>query len=120
MAGYKDWTKQVTITAGQNTKVYAYLETGSGAATTRSETITATSAYGTLSVTTSPGSVNIYVADEFGGSTAAYSGGGATVSGLISGTYTVRLRKSGYQDWVAQVTITAGQTTTIDATLVLV
>jgi hypothetical protein len=61
--------------------------------------------------------VNIYVASEYGGITDHWNGA-ATVSGLLPGTYTLKLSISGYQDWVGEVTITAGQTTAIDATLV--
>ena len=116
--GYKDWTKQVSISAGLTTTVYAYLETGTGTSTTRNETITAASTSGSLSVSTTPAlfGVSVYVGGEFGGTT--NSSGDAIVNGLLPGTYTLRLTKSGYQDLVVQVTIVAGQTTTVEATLV--
>jgi hypothetical protein len=111
--GNKDWSKQVTITAGQKSVIYAYLEVGSGPETTRSETLASDSAglYGTLEVHTF-GDSNIFVESEFGGTTDHYSGV-ATVSGLLPGTYSVRLTHSGNKDWNKKVTIGTGQKTTI-------
>jgi uncharacterized protein YecE (DUF72 family) len=121
-AGYKDWTKQVTITTGLTTSVYAYLESGSGTATTRNETITASTGWGTLSLNTNVAGVSIWIGNaslgyEFGGLT--NSSGDASVV-LPAGTYTLRLTKAGYQDWTVQITVTASATTTVDATLVTV
>jgi hypothetical protein len=52
ISGYMDWTKQVDIASGKTTKVYAYPEPGTGTSTTRSETISSTSTFGTLNVVT--------------------------------------------------------------------
>ena len=114
--GYKDWVKQVSFGAGLTTTVYAYLETGTGNATTRDEVISPASLLGSLEVDTTPKGVNIYVGGEFGGTTDSR---GATVQGIPEGTYVLRLRKAGYPDWVAQVNVTAGLTTTVKATLAL-
>ena len=114
-SGYKDWTKQLTITGNQTTTVYIYLESGSGASTTRTETIPAAATYGTLSVNSSPGGASIYIGTEFDGNTSSYGDG--TVRGLLPGPYVIRVIKSGYVDWTQQITITAGQTATITVTL---
>ncbi len=113
MAGYKDWTKQVSITVGKTTTVYAYLESGTGVSTTRSETISYDSPFGTLKVNTGITGVSVYVNDEYGGKTDAYSG--ATVNGLIAGTYTLKLTGTNYNELTQQVTITTAQTTTVQA-----
>ena len=115
LTGYKDWTKQVTITVAKTTTIYAYLEVGTGVSTTRGETIVYNAAYGSLKVNTGINNANVYVGDEFGGSTDSYSG--ATVNGLIAGTYTLKLNLTGYKDWTKQVTITVAKTTTIYAYL---
>ncbi|MBN2098166.1 MAG: PEGA domain-containing protein [Dehalococcoidia bacterium] len=115
MPGYKEWAKQVGITTGQATTVYAYLETGEGSATTRSETITASSTSGTLKVNTGLDGVRIDIGGEFGGTTDDQRGG--TVNGLFEGTYTLKLTMPGYKDWAKQVAITTGQTTTVYAYL---
>jgi hypothetical protein len=109
-SGYKDWSKQVTITANQMTNVYVYLESGSGTSTTRNETIPANANFGVLWVYSTPGSANIYVGNEFEGITASNT---AYVYGLLPGTYTLKFTKSGYKDWSKQVTIAGGETTTV-------
>ncbi len=95
MPGYKDWIKQVNITSGQTTTVYAYLEPGAGLATTRSETISYNSSFGNLRVYTGLTNVKVFVGDEFGGFTDSYSG--ATINGLVVGTYTLKLSMAGYK-----------------------
>jgi len=115
--GYKDWTKQVTITKSQTTTVYAYLEAGSGTSTTRSETIPPSYSFGALKVNANVTGVTVYVGNEFGGGTGTSTS--ATVSGLLVGTYTLKVTKDGYDDWTAEVAISAGATTTVSAVLVL-
>jgi hypothetical protein len=115
MPGYKDWTKQVSIASAQTSTVYAYLESGTGVATTRNETISYNVSYGRLKVYTGNNNVKVYVGGEFGGSTDSYSG--VTVNGLVVGNYYLKLSMSGYKDWVKQVNIIAGQTATVYAYL---
>ena len=52
--GYGTWSKQVTIAAGKQTRVYAYLEPGVANTPTRSETITEAATYGSLRLDTLP------------------------------------------------------------------
>ena len=117
-SGYKDWNKQVTIVAGKTTVLYSYLESGSGTSTTRNEIITpdSTALYGSLQVNCSQYDANVYVGGEPGGSGAP--GIADNIGGLLPGTYTVELTRSGYKDWTGQVTINTGQTTTINVTMV--
>jgi hypothetical protein len=118
MDGYKEWTKQVTIAGNQTTTVYAYLESGTGISAVRSETIGAAVNYGTLSVTSYPGGVSVFVGGEFSGTTSGSSSGSKTVYGIVPGTYTLKLTMDGYKEWTDQVTIVANQTTTTKATLI--
>jgi hypothetical protein len=115
MAGYNNWTKQVTIATSQTTTAYAYMELGSGVSETRNEIISFDSSLGSLKVYTGLGGVAVYVSNEYGGSTDSYSG--ATVNGLIAGTYSLKLSMAGYKDWSKQITITVGKTTTLYAYL---
>src|SRR4030042_3281894 len=66
--------------------------------------------YGRLQVMPNVDGVSIYVDGEFGGSANAFPG--ATVQGLIQGTYTLKLTREGHKDWTKQVSATTGQTTT--------
>lgn len=113
-AGYKDWTKSVRITGGQVNHVYAYLEEGSGVAVTRSEIISYNSLKGSVYVHSS-GGVNVFVDGEFGGATDG--NGNRQTDGILEGTYTLKLTKTGSMDWIKQVRITSGQVTHIWAYL---
>jgi hypothetical protein len=115
LSGFKDWTKQVTITSSQTTTIYAYLESGTGISVARSETLSYNSPVGTLKVYSQVTGASVYVDGEYGGSTAPTFG--ATVNGLVAGTYSLKLSLSGFKDWTKQVTITSSQTTTIYAYL---
>jgi predicted RNA-binding protein (virulence factor B family) len=114
-SGYKDWTKQITIVSGQTTTVYAYLEPGTGTSTTRSETIVNNTVYGSLKVNTGVTGINVFVDAEYGGTSDSYSG--ATVNGLVAGTYLLKLSMTGYKDWTKQVSIAEDKTTTVYAYL---
>jgi hypothetical protein len=115
LSGYKDWTKQVTITSSQTTTIYAYLENGAGTSVTRNETIAFNSPFGILKVNTGVTGVSVYVDGEYGGSTDSFLE--ATVNGLIAGTYTLKLRSTSYNELTQQMTIITGQTTTVQPTL---
>jgi serine/threonine protein kinase len=115
-SGCKEWTKQVTVTTDQVTTIYAYPEPGSGISSCRNETITpdSLSRYGSLTVN-APWTTNIYIGGEPGGTIG--SSDTATVDGILPGTYTLKLTRSGYKDWTGQVTIVTGQTAVVNATL---
>lgn len=113
--GYNEWMKNVTITGGKTTAVYAYLEQGAGTSATRIETLSYDSPLGSLNVQAEQEGVNTYVEEEYGGATSSWND--VTVEGLIDGNYTLRLSKPGYKQWMKRVTITVGKTTTVHATL---
>jgi len=92
------------IRGGPELNIWAHLEKGEGTATTRTETITSGTEHGYLLLYTYPHEANIYVDDEFGGTSYAGNGEGY-VNGLYKGTYTVRVSKPGYKDWVKKITI---------------
>jgi hypothetical protein len=118
-SGFADWSKQVSIEAGKTTTLYGYLALGEDkGAPSRDEIITPDSAasYGSLKVYSNMLNSNIYVGGEPGGTTQGSQG--KTINGLLPGTYTVKITESGFKDWTGQVTISAGQTATINAELV--
>ena len=118
-SGFADWTKQVSIVAGKTTVLYAYLALGSDKGTpSRNEIITADSvaSYGSLTVYCNLLLGNIYVGGEPGGTPKGSSG--TTINGILPGTYTVKITESGFKDWIGQVTISSGQTTTVNAKVV--
>lgn len=116
----KDWVKQVQISAGQTTTVYATLEEGSGVCVTRDETISYDTAFGNLEVFgmerpyTPVSDVAVFVGDEVAGYIVE---GKATASGIPAGTYQLKLSKGTNKDWVKQIQITEDQTTTVYATI---
>jgi len=95
-SGYKDYTKQVTVKAGETTFVNANLveETGS------------------ISVRSSPSGANVYLDCSPEGATSKI------ISGVSVGSHTITITKSGYKDYTKQVTVKAGETTFVNANLV--
>ncbi len=69
-----------------------------------------------LIVSARPGGSQVYVNDEFRGATSA-SEGRLVVSALEPGSFRVRLSASGHKDWTQTVTLTSGQTLTLEAVL---
>ena len=113
--GYKDWNKEIGIISGETTTVYAYLETGTGTSTTRSETITYGLSYGSLYVRAGESGASVYLDGEYGGDTS--SGGTRRVDGLLMGIYNLTITKPGYKSWSKMVEITSSQTTNVYAYL---
>lgn len=66
---------------------------------------------GALSIYSTPTGAAVYVDGGYQGITPTI------VGNLLAGSHTVILSRAGYQDWVSTVTVSAGQTTTISATL---
>ncbi|WP_232054710.1 PEGA domain-containing protein [Thermococcus sp. 2319x1] len=65
---------------------------------------------GTLKIFSDPSGAEVYVNDSYKGTT-------SITLELPPGTYVVRLTKEGYQEYTATVTISAGETKTVSATL---
>lgn len=81
-------------------------------AATAAPSLQPVAASGSLSVASSPSGATIYVDGVQRGITPA------TIPGLFAAGHTVLLKMDGYQDYSASVTISAGQTQTVSATLV--
>ncbi|MDD4127533.1 MAG: PEGA domain-containing protein [Methanomicrobium sp.] len=96
-SGYQNWASSAYVTAGGTASVYATLVT--------------TNTYGTISIKSSPSGASVYLDGNYQGQTPT------TVSGVTKGAHTIELNKAGYNEWVGQVTIYSGQTSTIYPTL---
>ncbi|MCX6698412.1 MAG: PEGA domain-containing protein [Methanomicrobiales archaeon] len=96
-SGYADYSASVTVTAGQTASVTATLSTQQ---TT-----------GSLSVSSTPSGATIVLDGINKGTTPT------TLNGITAGSHAIILKKSGYADYSASVTVTAGQTASISATL---
>ncbi|KQC03989.1 MAG: hypothetical protein APR53_04245 [Methanoculleus sp. SDB] len=95
-SGYYDYTKTVTVVAGQTTAMSATLYPSTGS----------------ISVTSNPTGASIYLDSVYQGTTSK------TLSGIAEGTHTIKLTKSGYQDYTTTVTVVAGQTKAVSPTLI--
>jgi hypothetical protein len=105
-SGYADYTTSATVVAGQTTTVRA------GMTDLPTTTTTVVPTTGTLSITSSPTGATVYVDGVSKGATSK------TLSGVSAGTHTVRVVKSGYQEYSETVRVTAGRTTTVSASLI--
>ena len=97
--GYYDWSATVTVTAGTTTPI----------------TATLTMITGTLSVTSTPSGAIIFLDGTSTGTITP-----AILTNIIPGTHTIKLTKPGYYDWSSTVTVIAGTTTPIAATLTMI
>jgi hypothetical protein len=100
-AGYVVWSE--TVSAGQVTPVAATLVQEVNPDT------------GDLQVSSTPPGASVYINGDYQGSTP--SKGLLDISDLVPGSYTLVLKRSGYQDYTASVTIEAGKTVQIIAPL---
>jgi hypothetical protein len=66
---------------------------------------------GSLYITSTPSGAAVFMNSDAKGTTPA------TLTGIVPGTYTVLLKKSGYPDYTTSTAIIAGQVTTINADL---
>lgn len=73
-----------------------------------------TDAVGSIDVSSSPSGASIYVDSSYRGTTPD------TVDDLIEGSHNVVLKMTGYNDWGKFVTVTEGDTSTVDADLVVI
>jgi len=98
LAGYQDFSQTVTVTAGQTTTVTA--------------TLTPLVTTGSISVSSAPSGAQIYL----DGNSTGYNTP-QTLIGISAGSHMLLLKLNGYIDDFEQVTVTAGQTTIVNATL---
>jgi len=96
-SGYQDWGSTVTVSAGQQTSVTA--------------TLVPVNDHGTIAVTSNPSGASVYLDGSYQGLSPV------TVSGVTKGAHIVELNKAGYYEWSGQVTVYAGQVTTVSRTL---
>jgi hypothetical protein len=66
---------------------------------------------GSVQVTSSPSGAEIYLDNEYRGTTPA------TIPAIPAGNHTLNVRERGYREWSAPITITRGSTATISAAL---
>ncbi|MBU1752240.1 PEGA domain-containing protein, partial [bacterium] len=71
--------------------------------------------YGTLSITSTPSGTGIFLDGTDKGTITP-----AILAGITPGTHTIKLTKPGCHDWSCSVTVTAGATTPVIATLTLI
>jgi PEGA domain len=101
LAGYNDTAGSVTVAGGSTIQVYAELSPS-------------TPTTGSLYIASVPGEAEIFIdgADQ-GVKTPS------TITNLTPGSHTVKLTKTGYTDFTGSVTITAGTTSYLSATLTI-
>jgi len=97
--GYNDYKTTVTVVAGQTATISATL-------------VPVTPTTGSINITSSPSGATVLLDNANKGSTPV------TLSDIAPGNHTVLLKKTGYNDYKTTVTVVAGQTATISATLV--
>jgi hypothetical protein len=103
LAGYQTWTNTVAVNNQQTTYISATLTPVSSPQT------------GDLQVSSSPPSAAIYLNGDYQGTT--LSTGPFSITGLNPGTYTIVLKKTGYQDYTTTTKIVAGSTAQVSAVL---
>ena len=108
--GYEDYTETVYVSAGDVVSVYAYPTEVPTVAATAIVTELPT---GHISVWSNPSGADIYLDDAYQGAT-----GSAQFWTYVSmGYHTIRLEKSGYEDYTETVYVSAGDTVTVSTSL---
>jgi hypothetical protein len=98
--GYQDYKTSGTVYAGQDLSLTISLTPNPQTPDT-----------GSISIVSSPSGAEAYLDNVYRGMSPL------TLDAVTPGTHSVLLRLDGYQDWQSQVSVTAGQTTQISATL---
>jgi hypothetical protein len=93
---YKDYTADVTVSAGKTTTVSAVLTPGS-----------VTPSTGDVSVESSPSGADVYLDNAYKGFSPL------TIHDVPAGSHVVMLRMSGYQDFQYTVQVSGGQTASV-------
>jgi len=100
LAGYEDWSTSVQVNPGGISSVSATLVPKTTPATG-----------GTISVSSSPSSANVYLDNTYKGITPL------TIPDVSTGTHTIKVTLAGYDDWSQNVQVTSGETLPIPASL---
>jgi hypothetical protein len=103
LAGYELWTGQANVVSGQVTSLNINLVPEVNPPS------------GDLRVSSTPDGAAVYVNNDYRGVTPLI--GSLDVSNLNPGSYTISLKKVGYNDYTTQVTIVAGTTTQVNGPL---
>jgi hypothetical protein len=101
LSGYQDFSGTATIYAGQTTTMSANLVQ-----------VIPTTAVGTLTISSSPSPADVYVDNVFRGYTPL------TLTDISPGSHAITLSLTGYQNWLGNVQVSGGQTTTVQGTLI--
>jgi C1A family cysteine protease len=101
LSGYTDYSTSVTVTGGQTTAVAGTLSAIQ---------------VGSLSIQSNPTGATIFIDNENQGAIVTPT----TISSITPGSHSVKLTKSGYQDWTQSTAVTSGQTTQVSATMTAV
>jgi hypothetical protein len=104
LAGYEDWTSTVSVSQNKVTIVDATLAIASRAST------------GDIEVSSSPVGAAVFLDGSYQGMT--HSGNALELTGISPGDHTLELTIENYQDYRNTISVTAGQTTIINAMLV--
>ncbi|MEI6293068.1 MAG: PEGA domain-containing protein [Methanomicrobiales archaeon] len=102
-AGYDTWENTVTVTSGAITPVTVTLVPEKSPDT------------GDLQVSSSPSGASVYLNNNYRGITPPDDS--LDIVNLVPGSYTVSVKKSGYQDYATTVTIQAGKNVQMNAAL---
>jgi len=101
-SGYVNYIRQVSVTDGETETVNAILDKQTGS----------------LYVFSEPPGAKIYLYDSSAGLDGSYEGETPkTISEIPAGFYTIKISKSGYEDYIGRVTVTAGERETVIANL---
>ncbi len=98
--GYQDYKTSGTVYAGQDLSLTISLTPNPQTPDT-----------GSIAIVSAPSGAEVYLDNVYHGMTPV------SVDAVSPGTHSLLLRLGGYQDWQSQVSVTAGQTTQISATL---
>ncbi len=101
LSGYSDFSGTATIYAGQTTTMSANLVQ-----------VTPTTSVGTLAISSSPSAAEVYVDNVFRGYTPL------TLTDIPPGSHAITLSLAGYQNWLGNVQVSGGQTTSVQGTLI--
>jgi hypothetical protein len=102
-AGYQDWTGTVSIASGSTTYLSPTLA------------VNPQPQYATVSISSNPAGANVYGDGVYIGQTR--SGSPLTFTEVKPGVHTLRLTKSGYQDYETTQNVVAGQDYVVSVTL---
>jgi phospholipid N-methyltransferase len=102
-SGYNDYSVTAIVYAGQTTTVSSTLIPSTPPPTQT----------GSIVITSSPSGADVYIDGLYRGITPV------TLSGLTTGSHTVRILQSGYNDYSLTTLVYAGQTTTVSTALII-